>query len=58
MPANLRDEFRGFDRARILSTVVTRDDWPPQWAVAGFDLPPGTLVTNLWNVGDRGQGVR
>jgi hypothetical protein len=27
-------------------------DWPPRRAVAGFDLPPGTPVTNLWNVGD------
>jgi phytoene dehydrogenase-like protein len=41
-----------FDRARILSTVVTRDDWPPQRAVAGSDLPSGTPVANLWNVGD------
>ena len=50
--ADLRDEIPGFDRARILSTVVTRDDWPPQRAVAGSDLPPGTPVANLWNVGD------
>ena len=32
--------------------MVTRDDWPPQRAVAGSDLPPGTPVANLWNVGD------
>jgi phytoene desaturase len=50
--ADLHDEIPGFDRARILSTVVTRDDWPPQRAVAGSDLPPGTPVANLWNVGD------
>jgi phytoene desaturase len=50
--ADLRDEIPGFDRARILSTVVTRDDWPPQRAVAGFDLPPETPFANLWNVGD------
>jgi len=50
--ADLREEIPGFDRARILSTVVTRDDWPPQRAVAGSDLPPGTPVANLWNVGD------
>jgi len=50
--ADLRDEIPGFDRARILSTVVTRDDWPPQRAVAGFDLPNGTPIANLWNVGD------
>jgi phytoene desaturase len=50
--ADLREEIPGFDRARILSTVVTRDDWPPQRAVAGFDLPNDTPIANLWNVGD------
>ncbi len=50
--ADLHAEFPGFDRARILSTAVTRDDWPPQRAVAGYDLPPGTPLPNLWNVGD------
>jgi phytoene desaturase len=50
--ADLHEEFPGFDRARILSTVVTRDDWPPQRAVAGFDLAPQTPLDNLWNVGD------
>jgi phytoene dehydrogenase-like protein len=50
--ADLRAEIPGFDRARILSTVVTRDDWPPQRAVAGFDLPHDTPIANLWNVGD------
>nr|WSZ19742.1 NAD(P)/FAD-dependent oxidoreductase [Streptomyces canus] len=50
--ADLRDQIPGFDRARILSTVVTRDGWPPQRAVAGFDLPNTTPVPNLWNVGD------
>ena len=50
--ADLHDEIPGFGQARILSTVVTRDDWPPQRAVAGFDLPPQTPVPNLWNVGD------
>ena len=32
--------------------MVTRDDWPPQRAVGGFDLPPATPNPNLWNVGD------
>jgi hypothetical protein len=50
--ADLREQIPGFDRARILSTVVTRDDWPPQRAVAGFDLPHDTPIANLWNVGD------
>jgi phytoene dehydrogenase-like protein len=50
--ADLRDEIPGFDQARILSTVVTRDGWPPQRAVSGFDLPNTTPIANLWNVGD------
>ena len=50
--ADLREEIPGFDGARILSTVVTRDGWPPQRAVAGFDLPNTTPIANLWNVGD------
>ncbi|MEV4144443.1 NAD(P)/FAD-dependent oxidoreductase [Amycolatopsis sp. NPDC049691] len=50
--ADLREEIPGFDSARILSTVVTRDEWPPQRAVAGFDLPHTTPIPNLWNVGD------
>jgi phytoene dehydrogenase-like protein len=50
---DLRDTIDGFDdRARILSVVITRDDWPPQRAVAGFDLPHDTPFTGLWNVGD------
>ncbi|MFF0105669.1 phytoene desaturase family protein [Streptomyces hirsutus] len=50
---DLRDELPGFDdKARILSVNVTRDDWPPQRAVAGFDLPHDTPLTGLWNVGD------
>ena len=50
--ADLQDEIPGFDSARILSTVVTRDEWPPQRAVAGSDLPNATPIANLWNVGD------
>lgn len=50
--ADLRDEVPGFDGARIISTVITRDEWPPQRAVAGFDLPNTTPIENLWNVGD------
>ena len=52
--ADIADVIPGFaDRARVLSVVVTRDDWPPQRAVAGFDLsPPQTPLVNLWNVGD------
>ena len=50
--ADLHTEIPGFDQARILSTVVTRDDWPPQRAVAGFDLSHDTPIANLWNVGD------
>jgi phytoene desaturase len=51
--ADLRDEIAGFDeRARILNIAVTRDGWPPQRAVAGFDLPRDTPFEGLWNVGD------
>ncbi len=51
--ADIDDVIPGFGaRARVLSTVVTRDDWPPQRAVAGFDLAPATPIPNLWNVGD------
>jgi phytoene desaturase len=51
--ADLRDEIPGFDnRATILNIAVTRDDWPPQRAVAGFDLPHDTPFEGLWNVGD------
>ncbi|MFE3000239.1 phytoene desaturase family protein [Nocardia sp. NPDC059246] len=49
---DLREQIPGFDDARILSTVITRDGWPPQRAVAGFDLPNTTPIANLWNVGD------
>ena len=50
---DLRDELPGFDtRARVLSTAITRDGWPPQRAVAGFDLPNTTPIAGLWNVGD------
>ncbi|MGE0219849.1 phytoene desaturase family protein [Mycolicibacterium sp.] len=50
---DLRDNIEDFDRrGRILSVAVTRDDWPPQRAVAGFDLPHDTPFTGLWNVGD------
>ena len=51
--ADLRDAIDNFDqRARILNIAVTRDGWPPQRAVAGFDLPHDTPFTGLWNVGD------
>ncbi|HEY3605534.1 MAG TPA: NAD(P)/FAD-dependent oxidoreductase [Sporichthyaceae bacterium] len=51
--ADIHDTIEDFEsRARVLSVVVTRDDWPPQRAVAGFDLTPQTPLANLWNVGD------
>ena len=51
--ADLRDAIPGFDeRARVINILVTRDGWPPQRAVAGFDLPHQTPITGLWNVGD------
>jgi phytoene dehydrogenase-like protein len=50
---DLRDNIEDFDtRARILNIVITRDDWPPQRAVAGFDITHETPFHGLWNVGD------
>ncbi|MEH3034782.1 MAG: FAD-dependent oxidoreductase [Aeromicrobium erythreum] len=49
---DLRDNFPGYDDVRELSINVTRDGWPPQRAVAGFDMPHDTPVAGLWNVGD------
>jgi phytoene dehydrogenase-like protein len=50
---DLRDTIPDFDtRARILSKVTTRDAWPPQRAVAGFDMSHDTPIAGLWNVGD------
>jgi phytoene dehydrogenase-like protein len=49
---DLREHVEGFDTARTLSITVTRDGWPPQRAVAGYDLPHTTPIANLWNVGD------
>ncbi|KUI34236.1 NAD(P)/FAD-dependent oxidoreductase [Mycobacterium sp. GA-2829] len=50
---DLRDNIDDFDRrARILNVAVTRDDWPPQRAVAGYDLTHDTPFEGLWNVGD------
>jgi len=49
---DLRNEFPGFDGAKILSIRVMRGEWPAQRSCAGFDLPQETPVPNLWNVGD------
>jgi phytoene desaturase len=49
---DLHEQIPGFADARVLSTSVWRDGWPPQRAVAGFDLPHTTPIANLWNVGD------
>ncbi|MEV6066842.1 FAD-dependent oxidoreductase [Nocardia sp. NPDC052001] len=49
---DLRHEIDGFDEARLLSIAVTRDDWPTQRTVAGYDMPHDTPIPNLWNVGD------
>ncbi|WP_183093184.1 phytoene desaturase family protein [Nocardioides stalactiti] len=50
---DLRETIPGFDeRARILSKVTTKDEWPPQRAVAGFDMTHDTPFAGLWNVGD------
>ncbi len=50
---DLRENIADFDeRARILSRVTTRDGWPPQRAIAGFDMTHDTPIAGLWNVGD------
>lgn len=50
---DLRDNIDNFDeRARILNIAITRDDWPPQRAVSGYDLTHDTPFNGLWNVGD------
>ncbi len=50
---DLRDNIADFDtRARVLNIAITRDDWPPQRAVAGYDLTHETPFDGLWNVGD------
>ena len=50
---DLRDNIEDFDnRARILNIAITRDDWPPQRAVSGFDISHDTPFAGLWNVGD------
>jgi phytoene desaturase len=50
---DLREHVPGFaEKARVLSVNVMRDGWPPQRAVAGYDLRPETPIANLWNVGD------
>ncbi|MCK1624238.1 NAD(P)/FAD-dependent oxidoreductase [Bradyrhizobium sp. 147] len=50
--ADLREQFGNFDRARILSIRVMRDDWPAQRSCAGYDLPRETGIAGLWCVGD------
>jgi phytoene desaturase len=50
--ADLREQFPGFDDAKILAINVTAHDWPAQRAVSGYDLPVETPIPNLWNVGD------
>ena len=49
---DLRDEFPGFSKAKMLSVRVMRDEWPAQRSCAGYDMPQDTPLANLWNVGD------
>lgn len=49
---DLRDQFPGFEKAKLLSVRVMRDDWPTQRSCAGYDLPRETGVAGLWCVGD------
>lgn len=50
--ADLRDQFKNFAQAKILSTRVMRDDWPAQRSCAGYDMPRETGIAGLWCVGD------
>lgn len=49
---DLRDEFPGFAKAKMLSVRVMRGEWPAQRSCAGFDMPQDTPLSNLWHVGD------
>lgn len=50
--AELRKEYPGFAKARLLNIKVMRDEWPAQRTCAGYDLEQTTPIKNLWNVGD------
>jgi phytoene desaturase len=50
--ADLRDIFPGFKDAKMLSVRVMRGEWPAQRSCAGYDMPQGTPLANLWHVGD------
>lgn len=50
--ADLREQFPGFESAKLLSVRVMRDEWPTQRSCAGYDLPRATGVNGLWCVGD------
>lgn len=49
---DLREQFPGFAKAKLLSVRVMRGDWPTQRSCAGYDLPRETGVEGLWCVGD------
>lgn len=49
---DLRDEFPGFAKARMLSVRVMRGEWPAQRSCGGYDMPQTTPLANFWHVGD------
>jgi phytoene dehydrogenase-like protein len=49
---DLRDEFPGFEGAKMLSVRVMRGDWPAQRSCAGYDMPQTTPLANFWHAGD------
>ena len=49
---DLREQFPGFDRARILRIDVTRGTWPGARSLPGRTVEPESPVPGLWNVGD------
>jgi hypothetical protein len=50
--ADLRELFHDFDKAKILSIRVMRDDWPARRSCVGYDLPQETGVKGLYCVDD------
>ena len=50
--AELVREVPAVLNARLITTRVSRDEWPCQRAVIGRDLPQETPIAGLWNVGD------
>jgi phytoene desaturase len=51
----LHRELPGMASAEVIDARAMYGEWPAQRALSGYELPRGTPLDNLWNVGD---GVR